>query len=502
MKERRRFVATRKTSLQAFKFRRASSSRRAKSKNNNTFETETIMVSDQATDADESRLSKYKLNFVILFQIYSPCAILTAGILILMVTFVDFRGASHDLCLRSTGFLRTSRTEGSSAIEMLVLRSSWPIFYAIPTNLRHTSYFQICLVFFFFFFTVSCWRKGGGEDYAGRKTVPSSRIKVNSSTPSVLLPLTSAPRCCFVETSPSDVSPVSTLNNFSLPSSVPRVFRSWSIDPRDKPPFWITLSFFPLFLSVKFILDYLEYILVEDFLFYLPSDRLVHLAATTTELTVGRDALLRQLMFVLIVFLGWRSARRVREKRHTSRRTYMRSHRRGTNRARTKVFNRDRHFGENRSKNLETFCRAQVLRRHRRDSLSIPVSRIFPRKLAPSQEFYLVEVISLVNRVTATVSRPAVARRALSNSHTLSLIIPTIPSFFCCHSPLFSSSPFLSPKYYKSIGTIRSKTDMKQTKQVRLKINVTVAPSTDVTRFTHIGPPPSRSLLSYSYNGL
>lgn len=111
---------------------------------------ETITVSDQATDADKSRLSKYKLNFVILFQIYSPCAILTAGILILMVTFVDFRGASHDLCLRSTGFLRTSRTEGSSAIEMLVLRSSWSIFYAIPTNLRHTSYFQICLVFFFF----------------------------------------------------------------------------------------------------------------------------------------------------------------------------------------------------------------------------------------------------------------------------------------------------------------------------------------------------------------
>lgn len=349
---------------------------------------------------------------------------------------------------------------------------------------------------------MSCWRKGGGEDYAGRKTVPSSRIKVNSSTPSVLLPLTSAPRCCFVETSPSDVSPVSTLNNFSLPSSVPRVFRSSSIDPRDKPPFWITLSFFSLFLSVEFILDYLEYILVEDFLFYLPSDRLVHLAATTTELTVGRDALLRQLMFVLIVFLGWRSARRVREKRHTSRRTYIWSHRRGTNRTRTKVFNRDRHFGENRSKNLETFCRAQVLRRHRRDSLWIPVSRIFPRKPAPSQEFHLVEVISLVNRVTATVSRPAVACRGLSNSHTLSLIIPTIPSFFCCHLPLFSSSPFLSPKYYKSIRTIRSKTDMKQTKQVRLKINVTVAPSTDVTRFTHIGPPRSRSLLSYSYNGL
>ena len=61
---------------------------------------------------------------------------------------------------------------------------------------------------------------------------------------------------------------------------------------------------------------------------YLPSDRLVHLAATTTELTVGRDAPLRQLMFVLIVFLCWCSAPRVREsqtiRRHTSTGTYTR----------------------------------------------------------------------------------------------------------------------------------------------------------------------------------
>lgn len=129
-------------------------------------------------------------------------------------------------------------------------------------------------------------------------------------------------------------------------------------------------------------------------------------------------------------------------------------------------------------------------------------AEFFPENRHRRRNFTSWKCISLVNRVTATVSRPAVARRALSNSHTLSLIISTIPSFFCCHSPPFSSSPFLSPKYYKSIGTIRSETDMKQTKQVRLKINVTVALSTDVTRFTHIGPPPSRSLLSYSYNGL
>lgn len=36
--------------------------------------------------------------YFLLFRVHSPCAILTAGILILMVTFVDLlRGGSHDL---------------------------------------------------------------------------------------------------------------------------------------------------------------------------------------------------------------------------------------------------------------------------------------------------------------------------------------------------------------------------------------------------------------------
>lgn len=41
-------------------------------------------------------------------------------------------------------------------------------------------------------------RKGGGEDHAWRNFLLRARLIRRSSTPSVLLPLTSAPRCRFV----------------------------------------------------------------------------------------------------------------------------------------------------------------------------------------------------------------------------------------------------------------------------------------------------------------
>lgn len=128
--------------------------------------------------------------YFLLFRVHSPCAILTAGILILMVTFVDLlRGGSHDLSSLPINVFPSSNGPGRKDF---VPWSNAP--FVVLVGLLWIPSFRT----FFARFSKGGGRKGGGEDHAWRNFLLRARLIRRSSTPSVLLPLTSAPRRCFV----------------------------------------------------------------------------------------------------------------------------------------------------------------------------------------------------------------------------------------------------------------------------------------------------------------
>lgn len=83
---------------------------------------------------------------------------------------------------------------GRSRTEEVSFRGRMLCFLLVTTN--PSSLADISFVFRTFF--QGGGRKGGGEDHAWRNFLLRARLIRRSSTPSVLLPLTSAPRCRFV----------------------------------------------------------------------------------------------------------------------------------------------------------------------------------------------------------------------------------------------------------------------------------------------------------------
>lgn len=244
--------------------------------------------------------------------------------------------------LRSTySLLRTSRTEG------FVPWSKCPVFVFVTTNPPLSRIFLRTFSHVF----QGGWSKRGRrgprlKEFPPSSTVNSTIVNAFCPPPPHLRPAVSvrlnesirrftcfvSPRTTFPLT--SDFSRVFFLS-FFLPSLLSFFLsffpflksRGRSTLACEPPSMHLSFSFFFPFYLIRIV--YLDKIPVyHDPPVYLPSDRLVHLAATTTELTVGRDAPLRQLMFVLIVFLCWCSAPRVREsqtiRRHTSTGTYTR----------------------------------------------------------------------------------------------------------------------------------------------------------------------------------
>lgn len=157
----------------------------------------------------------------------------------------------------------------------------------------------------------------------------------------VLLPLTSAPRCRFVRTCPSDVYHLFSANSsttfFSLSSHLPDISRPISNDqfqtPANPPLFSFPSSSSSS--SLPPLLQFLEAVVPvpeeevwkgKTTILSSLSVLLVRLAATTTELTVGRYALrsstnVRPHRVPRLALSAARSReRRPRRRRHTSRR--------------------------------------------------------------------------------------------------------------------------------------------------------------------------------------